>query len=61
LENISIGFEKIHQTFEHASIAFGAPPVVFVKIHQTSGSASIGLVKIHQTFGDTSIEFEKKE
>jgi hypothetical protein len=61
LENISIGFEEIHQTFEHASIAFGAPPIVFVKIHKTSDSAPIGSGKIHQTSGDTSIEFEKKE
>jgi hypothetical protein len=46
LENTSIRFEKIRQTFERASIVFGDTPIVFVKIHQTSGSASVGLGKI---------------
>jgi hypothetical protein len=61
LENTSVRFEEIQQTFEHGSIAIGDAPILFVKIRYTSGSASIVFVKIHQTFGDISIEFEKKE
>ena len=62
MENISIVFEEIQQTFEHisiargdASIVFDISPQIFGEDHQTLEGASIVIGQFHQTFEGASI------